>query len=60
VETVPTPGKIPHQNRCFFKIPVLTGKKPCTLEGFEKAQKWDDLQPVPEPDATRRVNSAEK
>jgi hypothetical protein len=39
VETVPTPKKIPHQNRPFLKIPVLIGKKPASLAARENAQK---------------------
>ena len=41
VETMPTPGKISHQNRHFLKIPVLIGKKPAFLAARQNAQKKD-------------------
>jgi hypothetical protein len=53
VETVPTPGKIPRQNRPFLKIPVLTGKKPASLAARQNAQKRANSRPcqhLPLPD----------
>jgi len=41
VEVVPTPEKILHKNRYFWKQDVLIRKKPCNLAAFFSSRKQE-------------------
>jgi len=48
VEAVPTPGKIPLENRCFPEIVVLTRNRPATIEALGKSAKKGPVWSLPE------------